>query len=91
MDGNGGTGLIVILYVVSKVMIYKYRNSIYFAIIIWHLTVNLLNKSLKHFRRGIIVTAAYLKNRHFVYHIYLQMLILHQVNMFYNQFAVALY
>ena len=53
--------LIVILNIVSKVMIGNYRNSIYFVIIIWHLTVNLLNKFLKHFRWAIIVIATYME------------------------------
>ena len=45
---------------------------LYFAIIIL-LAVDLLNKSLKHFRRAIIVVAAYMESCHFLYPIYSQL------------------
>ena len=62
-------------------IIYTYRTSLdksdgmtvlYFAIIIL-LAVDLLNKSLKHFRRAIIVVAAYMESCHFLYPIYSQL------------------
>src|SRR5215813_9386160 len=60
-DSNSGSCFIVILDIVSKIMISNYRNSIDIVIIVWYLAVNLLNKFLKHLRRGIIVIATYME------------------------------